>query len=80
MIYGSGGFNSFGYHGGCMFAERGYGKAQSKVSSAMYLCAENEDHQQRCLYDASGTGTCMTDPTWNDFHRVLAVRARSASF
>eukprot|EP00892_Ulva_mutabilis_P008327 jgi/Ulvmu1/5867/UM025_0129.1 len=69
--YGSAGWNSYGYAGGCAFAEGTRKDALADPMAARYLCSESQDWDFMCLHDFSGDGICMSDPLLEGFKQVL---------
>jgi hypothetical protein len=75
VIYGSAGWNPFGYKAGCAFCMGSYAAADSHRPSKSYLCQRGAVGRQECMYDDSGSGNCATSPTWGeDWARVIPVR------
>jgi hypothetical protein len=57
VIYGSHGFNSYGYKGGCAFANGTKEEVLASPPAAQYFCGE-EDFGFKCLHDHAGSGFC----------------------
>jgi hypothetical protein len=63
VIYGSYGFNSYGFKGGCTFTNGTFEEALASPPSARYFCnaqdkPDNGDFQ--CLHDHAGSGICTS--------------------
>lgn len=81
--YGSAGFNSFGYKGGCEFSTGSYSSAIAAPAASRYLCPNGNaydrsagvlDKNYGCLHDLSGDGVCWNYAnSWDGFPRVLPV-------
>lgn len=56
VIYNSYGFNSFGYQGGCAFANATAEEAKADESARRYLC---ESAEFECSHDQSGSHVCV---------------------
>jgi hypothetical protein len=66
VIYGSHGFASFGYKGGCAFANGTEEESLASPSAAQYLCGE-EDFGFKCLHDHAGSGFCEDAETYDEY-------------
>lgn len=77
MIYGSAGYNAFGYKAGCDFAAGSFKAAIAEPLAARFLCSASGS--DGCLYDGIGSGTCTADPTMNGVDVVAPVRPFSHS-
>lgn len=77
MLYGSGGFNSFGYQGGCAFSDGRFDEAIQSPAAARYLCQPQESttNDLFCFHDASGSGQCRGSSFENGFLRLSEVRS-----
>eukprot|EP00892_Ulva_mutabilis_P006259 jgi/Ulvmu1/4004/UM186_0004.1 len=64
VIYGSSGFSSWGYKGGCAFARGTAEEVAADERGAQYLCTEESSLPFTffgdCFHDHSGSGTCQT--------------------
>ena len=72
--YGSAGFNSYGYKGGCAFAQGTFQEAYNSPASSRYLCSGDKGSEHACLHDFSGDGFCLTLDNWDGFFRTYQVR------
>eukprot|EP00892_Ulva_mutabilis_P008333 jgi/Ulvmu1/5872/UM025_0134.1 len=70
--YGSAGFNSYGYRGGCGFATGSFPQALASPAAAQYLCPAVSD-ARLCQHDQSGSGVCSSQRFANDFLRVVGL-------
>jgi hypothetical protein len=81
VIYGSHGFNTYGYKGGCAFANGTKEESLASPPSARYFCGE-EDFGFKCLHDHAGSGFCFdyefydqySADLFNDGFQPLQVR------
>jgi hypothetical protein len=58
VIYGSGGFVSYGWNGGCKFVNATYEDALSDAAAARFFCLKEDKNEFQCLHDFSGDGQC----------------------
>jgi hypothetical protein len=83
--YGSGGFNVFGYKGGCEMATGSFSTAIQAPNAARYLCDHslvyNYDiglvpKNRICMHDYSSGGVCWLNDevSWDEFARAMPVR------
>jgi hypothetical protein len=59
VIYGSSGFNSIGYNGGCEFANGTLSEALASPPAARYLCGPEDANQYRCTADHVASAFCF---------------------
>lgn len=59
VLYGSAGFNWYGYQGGCQFATGNFQQAIAVPAAAQYLCNPSAADQEVCHHDHSGSGVCQ---------------------
>ena len=76
--YGSAGFNSYGYKGGCAFAQGTYAEMMADPAASRYLCPKSMDSRYMCLHDFSGDGVCFSSELWDGVFRVQPVRHTTA--
>lgn len=74
--YGTAGFSSYGYQGGCAFATGSFAEAQASPQAAQYLCPETST-ALRCQHDFSSSGICRSQLLPDDFLRIDGVRSHS---
>lgn len=77
--YGSAGWNSYGYQGGCEFASGSKSQAMKDPKARRYLCSESQDWDFMCTHDFTGDGVCISDPLLEGFKQVLQVRPADAA-
>eukprot|EP00892_Ulva_mutabilis_P001828 jgi/Ulvmu1/11646/UM008_0050.1 len=70
--YGSGGFNSYGWQGGCEFANGTFRSAFEDPAAKRYLCSPRQFREYVCLHDFSGDGTCDTLASIDNFYTAVA--------
>eukprot|EP00892_Ulva_mutabilis_P001587 jgi/Ulvmu1/11429/UM076_0003.1 len=78
--YGSGGFNSYGYQGGCTFVNGTIEESLADPAAARYVCSLVEVGTTQCFHDFSGRGVCQGEFLlgYDDFYAVDVVRISPA--
>lgn len=76
MKYGSAGFHSWGYQGGCEFLNGPVATALAAPAAAQYLCPSSLVNNLECMHDFSGAGLCRDAS--DGYNRITAVRLPSA--
>lgn len=59
VVYGSQGFQSYGYMGGCAFANGTVQEALQEPSASRFLC--NGQRAYECTHNFAGIGQCTRD-------------------
>ena len=73
VLYGSQGFSSYGYQGGCTFATGSVQQALAVPEASRYLCAETDATRLYCEHDHSVSGICSAPSASDGFVRVVEV-------
>jgi hypothetical protein len=63
VIYGSSGFNWYGYHGGCTFANGTVEEVYASPTAARYFCGPGDKEVFRCTTDHAASAYCYETVT-----------------
>jgi hypothetical protein len=66
VIYGSHGFASYGYKGGCSFANGTEEELLASPAALQYMCGV-EDFGFKCLHDHAGSGFCEDVEIYDEY-------------
>lgn len=61
MKYGTMGFNSFGYQGGCAFANGTVEEARASPEASRYICKPEDAGQFVCTHDHVASAFCFDE-------------------
>lgn len=68
VLYGSAGFNPFGYQAGCIWVTGSEAAVAADPVASRYICANGPDNTQSvCTYDSSSSGLCFRPGSTDDF-------------